>query len=141
METIKPVFLDASYGISLASETDDHHTQAVEWSHRIQKGKIPIVTTCGVALEIGNAFSKMRFRRHAITLLNALINSPAIDIVPITTELFHKGFSLFQQRMDKEWGMTDCVSFIVMREYGLTDALTADHHFRQAGFRALLLEN
>jgi uncharacterized protein len=41
-------------------------------------------------------------------------------------------------RRDKEWSLTDCISFVVMKERGLTEALTADHHFEQAGFKALL---
>jgi len=46
--------------------------------------------------------------------------------------------ALFCSRLDKEWGLIDCVSFIVMQERGLTNALTTDEHFEQAGFRALL---
>jgi predicted nucleic acid-binding protein len=52
--------------------------------------------------------------------------------------LFHKGFSLYRSRPDQTWGLIDCVSFIVMREAGIVDSLTADKHFEQAGFRALL---
>jgi uncharacterized protein len=59
-------------------------------------------------------------------------------IVPPNQELFDEGIHLFAERPDKEWSLTDCISFIIMREYDLTDALTADHHFEQAGFRILL---
>ena len=56
----------------------------------------------------------------------------------MTAELYQRAFALYCQRMDKEWGLTDCISFVVMRERGLTEALSADKHFEQAGFRALL---
>jgi len=55
-------------------------------------------------------------------------------------ELFDQAVTLYAARMDKEWGVTDCISFVVMQERGLTAALTTDAHFQQAGFQALLLE-
>lgn len=63
---------------------------------------------------------------------------PNIEVVPLSEEFYAKAFALFRDRMDKEWGLTDCISFVVMRERGISDALTADDHFRQAGFRPLL---
>ncbi len=62
-----------------------------------------------------------------------------MTIVPSSSDLFWRGIKLFDARPDKEWSLTDCISFEVMAELGLTDALTADHHFEQAGFRALLV--
>ncbi len=64
-----------------------------------------------------------------------------MEVVPLTPELFDRGFALFRSRPDKEWGLVDCISFTLMRERGLRTALTADIHFQQAGFRALLLES
>jgi len=58
--------------------------------------------------------------------------------VLLTKDLYIPAFNLFKQRKDKEWGLVDCLSFIVMQNRGITDALTADTHFQQAGFRALL---
>jgi len=61
-------------------------------------------------------------------------------VILLSTEVFSRGLLLFDSRADKEWSLTDCISFVVMEDRGLTDALTADHHFEQAGFRALLNE-
>jgi predicted nucleic acid-binding protein len=69
-----------------------------------------------------------------------LIDDPNATIVAATHERFEEGIALCSYRMDKDWSLTDCISFIVMQNQGLTDALTADRHFEQAGFRALLLE-
>ena len=55
-----------------------------------------------------------------------------------TSELFERGLALYNARPDKEWSLTDCISFVVMADEGLTDALTGDRHFEQAGFTALL---
>ena len=89
-------------------------------------------------LEIGNALSKKRFRHAAVSLLQALESDPSVEIVPFSQELYEKAFGLFRQRPDKEWGLIDCVSFIVMQERGIIQALTTDDHYRQAGFQALM---
>ena len=83
---------------------------------------------------------KERYRFGAIRLLAALEADPDIEIVPLTRDLYARAFVLFRGRLDKEWGLTDCVSFVVMHDRGLTQALTPDAHFKQAGFQTLLLE-
>lgn len=89
-------------------------------------------------MEIGNALSKQRYRPAAVDLLLSLDNDPKVDIVPVSGDLYAEAFKLFSERTDKEWGLVDCVSFVVMRDRGITDALTSDDHFRQAGFNALM---
>jgi predicted nucleic acid-binding protein len=71
-------------------------------------------------------------------LYQDLAKERRVTIVPAAQDLFEQGIELFAKRPDKEWSLTDCISFIVMQEYELTDAVTADHHFEQAGFRILL---
>ncbi|HEV7376328.1 MAG TPA: PIN domain-containing protein [Pyrinomonadaceae bacterium] len=99
-----------------------------------------LITTRAVVLEIGNALSKMRYRQAAISLLDALEEDALVEIVPTSEELCQHAFQLYKNRLDKEWGLTDCISFITMQDRNLTEALTADEHFQQAGFRALLRE-
>lgn len=89
-------------------------------------------------MEIGNALAKQRYRHAAIVLLASLENDPNVEIVPLSETLYTQAFEMYRQRRDKEWGLTDCLSFVVMQEQGITDALTADIHFQQAGFRILL---
>jgi predicted nucleic acid-binding protein len=71
-------------------------------------------------------------------LLDSLEQDPQVEIVLLTEELYQQALSLFRDRPDKEWGLIDCVSFVVMQERGITNALTTDEHFEQAGFRILL---
>lgn len=92
-------------------------------------------------LEIGNALSKVRYRRAAIALLDALEADPRVAVVPLSEELFARAVHLFRQRQDKEWGLVDCVSFVVMDDHDIGDALTTDLHFRQAGYTVLLHED
>lgn len=67
-----------------------------------------------------------------------LRSEPLITIAPLDMETFDAGVELYRARPDKDWSLTDCISFVVMRERGITEALTGDRHFEQAGFKALL---
>ena len=138
IEPSEPVFLDTSCAIALSSPSDQHHARAVVLADELEAADAKLVTTRGVLLEIGNALSKKRYREAAVDLLNSLKNDPSVEIEPMTEDLFGEGFQLYCARMDKEWGLIDCCSFIVMRRRKLTKSLTADVHFQQAGFRALL---
>jgi predicted nucleic acid-binding protein len=133
-------FLDTSYAIALAAPADQYHQRAVALSAQLQAGQTRLITTRAVVLEMGNALAKQRHRDAAITLLEALARDPNIEVVPLSEVLYQQAFNLYRQRQDKDWGLMDCASFVVMQQRGLTDALTADDHFRQAGFRALLKE-
>jgi predicted nucleic acid-binding protein len=82
--------------------------------------------------------AKRRYREAAVELLNALEEDSNVEIVPISEELYEKAFEHYRNRPDKEWGLTDCISFVVMQERGIKSALTTDGHFVQAGFEALL---
>ncbi|HEX6038193.1 type II toxin-antitoxin system VapC family toxin [Longimicrobium sp.] len=133
------VFLDASYVIALAIPADEAHERAVERADWLRRNpEIGLVTTQPVLLEIGNMLAKYRFRDAAVAVLDTVAQDPRIHVIPLTDDLYADALSLFRQRKDKEWGMTDCVSFVVMQRRQLREALTTDHHFEQAGFRALM---
>jgi uncharacterized protein len=130
-----PVFVDTSYYLALFGPRDRHHAKAVELCRTLRR---PIVVTEFVLLEVGGAMSRSSDRQTFIDLLPRLEADSTAVIVPASPQLFRKGYRLFANRQDKEWSLTDCTSFVVMNEYGLSDALTTDHHFEQAGFNALL---
>jgi hypothetical protein len=136
----RDVFLDAAYAIALASTSDQHHAKAMALAEELERARTRLVTTHAVLLEIGNALAKRRYRAAAVDLLSSLDKDSTVDVVPLTPELYQRGFALYQSRMDKEWGLIDCVSFVVMNDRGLKEALTPDEHFEQAGFNALLRE-
>jgi predicted nucleic acid-binding protein len=135
------VFLDTAYAIALSTHTDQFHVSAVQLSEQLEASKTQMVTTRAVLLEIGNALSKVRYRLAAVSLLQAIETDSSVEIVPLSEELYANAFSLFCARPDKEWGLVDCISFVVMQERGIIDALTTDEHFRQMGFRPLLRES
>ena len=132
------VFLDAAYAIALSAPRDRYHERAVMLAEQLEAEGTWIATTRAVILEIGNALSKLRYQKAAIDLLDSLEKDPKVVIVPISEQLYVRAFQLYRERLDKEWSITDCISFVVMQEQGLTEALTTDEHFRQAGFRVLL---
>lgn len=132
------VFLDTAYAIALSSPKDENHEQAVRLAEEIETNHIKLVTTRAVVFEIGNSLARQRHRAAAVELLESLESDPTVDIVPATKELCERAFELYRARPDKEWGLTDCLSFVVMQEQDITSALTTDKHFIQAGFDALL---
>ena len=132
------VFLDTAFAIALSVASDEHHQKALLLADELEAQNVRLVTTRAVLFEIGNALAKLRYRQAAVDLLDALENDPNVEIVVVSEVIYEQAFHLYRNRMDKEWGITDCISFVVMDKYGLTAALTTDEHFQQAGFQALL---
>jgi predicted nucleic acid-binding protein len=132
---MKPVFADTSYYVALLSEADAWHHTAVEWSEKILGRQ---VVTEYILVELGGAFSKAKDRRPYVPFVQHLLADPATSFVPASNDLFQDGLALFAARPDKDWSLVDCISFVVMKQRRLIDALTADDHFKQAGFNRLL---
>jgi predicted nucleic acid-binding protein len=132
------LFLDTSFAIALASHRDQHHEQAVTLASEIRANKAQLVTTIPVVIEIGNSLAKQSFRQAAVQLIASLHSDSSVTIVPLDHSLYNRSFSLFADRSDKDWGLTDCISFVVMEDQKIQKALTADNHFQQAGYETLL---
>lgn len=132
------VFLDTAYAVALSSPGDLFHQRAVHLADEMRQVGVRLVTTRAIVLEIGNTLSKQRYRHAAVSLLHALEGDPTVEIIPLSEQLWERAWRLFRERPDKEWGLTDCISFIVMQDRGLIEALTTDEHFLQAGFHALM---
>jgi hypothetical protein len=130
-----PIFIDTGYILALANTADQYHDRARTAALQVAP---PFITTEAVLTEIGNALAKTRWRSVGVMTLQALRTDAKIDIVTVEAQLFERAMALYGSRPDKEWGLTDCISFVVMQEHGLTEALTTDAHFQQAGFRTLL---
>jgi predicted nucleic acid-binding protein len=134
------VFLDASYALALSAPTDQFHGRALQLAEELEAARARLVTTRAVLLEIGNALSRQRYQAAAIRLLQSLETDPSVEVLSLSEDLYARAFQLYCSRPDKEWGLIDCASFVVMSERAITKALTADEHFQQAGFRTLLRE-
>ena len=99
-----------------------------------------IVTTRWVLAEVGDGLSGEANRALAVRLIERVTASARFRVVRSSDDLFERGFDLYRRREDKAWSLTDCISFVAMADEGLTEALTADRHFGQAGFTVLLAE-
>lgn len=135
-----PVFADTSFFIALENKDDPYHTRAKKLDRQLLKQKVPYVLHRGILLEIGDGYARKGRRPKGVKVLAKIRSEPGYRHSPITDPLLDKAQKLYEDRTDKEWGLTDCVSFVLMDSEGITDALTADVHFRQAGFKALLLD-
>lgn len=130
-----PVFADTGYYVALLLQADQRHDRAVEITHKL---KNPVLTTTWVLTEVANSLSAARLRTTVIALIDRLQADESVRILPPDSATFDKGVELYRNRADKDWSLTDCISFAVMTREGLTEALTADRDFEQAGFKALL---
>ena len=133
------LFLDTGYVIALLNPKDQHHEKAKALYPDVRFAFGRVWTTEAILIEIGNSLSA-NHRQQAAFFITQCYNTSNIYVVNISTELLQKAVALYSFREDKTWGLTDCISFIVMDEHNITAALTPDKHFEQAGFRALLRE-
>lgn len=129
------ILLDAGYLVALVKPRDSLHLRARAWAAVLDE---PVVATEFVLCEVVDALSRPadRFKAHA--LINRLRDDPACTLIPVSSNLLQAGLELHGNRPDKEWSLTDCISFVVMQEQGIRRALAYDEHFEQAGFEALL---
>jgi predicted nucleic acid-binding protein len=132
---MESVFADTSFCLAVVNPKDALHARAMRVSSKF-RGRV--VTTHYVLMELGNALSRAEHRAGFVALVRQLRGDPDTIIVPASDDLCNQGLDLFTHRIDKDWSLTDCISFEVMGQRRIAEALTEDHHFTQAGFRALL---
>lgn len=129
------LFLDTAFVQALFNRRDKYHRQARALLPRV-KGATEVWTTEAVLVEVGNALSGFD-RASAVRFIRQSYNEANMRIVGVDTALLMRGLALYESRADKTWGLTDCISFVVMAEQGLSVALTADRDFVQAGYQIL----
>ncbi len=131
------LFMDTAFIQASLAQNDQYYAKTQKLLPLLRTAEVWV--TEAVLTEVGNALSKSN-RNAATQFIELCYDTPNIHVVTIDTPLFKKALKFYNARSDKNWGLTDCISFVVMEEQNLTEALTADKHFLQAGFRALLLE-
>jgi predicted nucleic acid-binding protein len=131
-------FADTFYWIALLLRSDGWHERVTAFNHTLQRDDA-LFTTDAVILEFLAAFSSAGpyLRQQAVARVEAMVSNPYIQVVEVTRARLLEGLALYKDRPDKEYSLTDCLSMQVMRQEGLTEALTNDHHFTQEGFHIL----
>ncbi len=127
-----PLFADTFYFQARVNRHDQHHVRVLAWS---QTQSASLVTTDLVLVELANSLAGSRFR-PLVQDYFALLRQSAL-VVPANRARLDRALALYHEHDDKQWSLTDCLSFVVMRERGLAVALTGDRHFVQAGFKAI----
>ncbi len=129
------IFADSYYYLAFVNDRDAGHVRALDYS-RTFHGRT--ITTEWVLTEVADALSAPEQRGVFLELRAQLLTDSGLTIVAASHDLFERGLKLFADRPDKSWSLTDCISFVVMDEHGISAALTADHHFEQAGYTTVL---
>lgn len=132
------LLLDTVFIQALLNRHDQYHAKAKAFLPRLRNATEVWITEA-VLIEVGNALSAVN-RTAAIQFIQQCYQTVNMQVVTVDTQLLSRAIQIYQARTDKTWGLTDCISFVVMQDQGLMDAVTADRHFVQAGYRALLLE-
>ncbi len=132
---MRTVFADSFYFFALLNGRDPAHEKAVAF---VQSYHGRMMTTSWILTELGDGLANPANRPAFLATLDTLRADPNIGVVGCGEELLEAGIDFFRQRPDKYWSLTDCLSFVVMQKEGITEALTGDKHFEQAGFEALL---
>lgn len=132
---MRRAFADTYFYLALADPHDAGYAKAQQVSRTFPG---VVVTSQWVLMEVGDALRAPRDRPRVLALLDLLAADQNVAIVPADATVFERAVDLFRRRRDKEWSLTDCTSFVVMDEHKIYEALTADAHFEQAGFVALL---
>lgn len=132
------LFLDTAFVQAILNPHDQYNSLAQELFPRV-RAAAEVWVTEAVLTEVGNALAHSH-RSKVSEFIDSCYTTSNIQVIPVDSVLFQRAVDFYRSRPDKEWGLTDCISFVVMQDQGLIDALTTDGHFRQAGFRALLSE-
>ena len=128
------IFADTFFYLALLRNDDPAHVRALAAARQNR----PILTTEFVLLELGNACARAEDHADFLALIEGIRATARITVVPLGSSLMERGLQRMGERADKDWSLTDCVSFVVMEDHAITEALTGDRHFEQAGFAALL---
>ena len=129
------VFADTFYWIALLNRGDSYHSRATSLK---LDSSTRIVTTMWVLTETADALSPRKLRGPVAGFIRSLLSDPSVAVLPFDQQLFDRGLERFDRRHDKDWSLTDCISFVTMEEQNISESLTGDQHFEQAGFVALL---
>lgn len=132
------VFVDSFAWIAAINKSDNYHKSSLNTIDSLLKRKVKLVTSNYVIIETINALSKAEFRKAVIEFVGRLKKSPSVEIIKITDEMYDNAWKLYQERMDKDWGIIDCTSFEVMRIFNIKKTFSNDKHFEQAGFSLMV---
>ena len=132
------VFVDTAAWLALVNKSDNAHQSARKVRNELLRARFQFSVTNYVLLEIANALCKSRYKETAVKLIDSIKRTKDIQVLEVSKEIYEEAWRIYSTYSDKDWSLTDCTSFVVMREKGITQAFTTDRHFEQAGFDILI---
>jgi uncharacterized protein len=138
---MKPIFADTFYWIALTNPRDNWHRKVLELTETLDQ--VQIITTDEVLTEVLNFLCTYGppTRRRTAQLIRDILEDPNIQVIEQTHASFNEGLTLYEQRLDKAYSLTDCISMQIMKKMSINDILTHDKHFTQEGFTILFQDN
>jgi uncharacterized protein len=134
----KLIFIDTSGWIAVLNRDDEYHASALSLFNEFKNKQFNIVTTDWVLAETGNGLARTGARASFVKSITSLFQSAKSRFIWIQEEILEESLALYAKVDDKQWGLVDCASMVVMRHEGIEDVMSADKHFQQAGFHCLL---
>lgn len=129
------IFVDTLFIVAVINKQDQYHQKALELGRNFDN--FYLVTSDAILLEVGNALSS-KYKNEAVAIIDTFLDSEEIEVIRLNPNLFAEALNLYRQYQDKSWGLVDCISFVIMKQLKINQALTFDKHFIQAGFQALM---
>lgn len=117
------IFVDTAAWIALLNTSDTLHQSAFQVMNQLKQQKVFLLTTEFVLLEVADTLCTPNVRAKTITFVNSLRQLNILEIIPISQTLLNNGWQLYSQRPDKEWSLTDCISFVVMMQEQISTAI------------------
>ena len=125
------MLIDTSGFYCFFDENDRRHADA---RALLQAADARLTTSYVLAELIPLCYARRLNQQKTLAFVATLLQNPLLEIVWVDEDLHRAAFTLLQERQDKTYSLCDAVSFLLMRERGLREALTTDKHFEQEGF-------
>ena len=132
------VFVDTAAWVGLLNTRDELHEAAQRQIGELRRQNAQLITTEFVLLELANMFSALVWRQRVVKFIDGLHSLSSLQIISADSALLEEGWNLFQNRLDKEWSLTDCTSMVIMERNEIKMVFSSDHHFEHTGFVKLL---
>ena len=132
------VFVDTAAWLALLNTDDVWHSRATSLRSSLIQTNHIFVTTDFVLIEVADALCAPKHRKSTANFIKQVHHLKSTEVISLSRDLLQLGLKLYSERLDKDWGLTDCTSFVTMRQQSISLAFTSDKHFEQAGFDRLL---
>lgn len=129
------LFLDTSGLLCIHDQDDFRNAQAIEI---FTAAKFLLTTNYVLAEFVPLSHKRGKNRQETLSFINDFLEIPRLELIWVDENLHNQAMELLANRLDKNYSLCDAVSFVLMRERGIIEALTTDKHFKQEGFIKLL---